>query len=72
MQLFTESNEYLSQEFNPADIGRADNQGLPEVKDFFKTLENENRNRKTPFQSNMSGFSNQANLGLNPSSAFTS
>lgn len=56
MQFFTESNEYLSQEFNPTVIGRDDNQGPPEVKDFFKKLENENRNRKTPFQSNIVGF----------------
>lgn len=36
MQFFTESNEYLRQEFNPTGIGRGDNQGLPEVKDFLK------------------------------------
>ena len=36
MQFSTESNEYLRQEVHPTDIGRAENQGLPEVKEFKK------------------------------------
>lgn len=70
MQFSTESNEHLCQEVHPTDIGRAENQGLPEVKEL-KKIENKNKQKNT-FQSNSSGLSNQANLGLNPSSAFTS